>query len=221
MLQKGQGAIGLPEVRLRCQANSQHQFQEKKKLQENDLINVLRALRGLMSLVIIRTVIYHTGGLSDLLLPWQTVTHGAFKNIVLFIQRDLLQLDRKEGLRYHKIWFKSQTPTALPDLWRAQYSTCTLWSTCIWAWYQWVLFLYLGYFTYWYQSGKKGSNVGKWSNTRGKWTKCLLMRIQRHSGKLNTRGQGLNNQGTHQESHWGTRSKTKKKNLTTGEQISK
>lgn len=157
-----------------------------------------------MSLVIIRTVIYHTGSLSDLLLPWQTVTHGAFKNIVLFIQRDLLQLDRKEWLRYHTIWFKSQTPTALPDLWRAQYSTCTLWSTCIWAWYQWVLFLYLWYFTYWYQSGKKGSNVGK-------WTKRLLMRIQRHSGKLNTRGQGLNNQGTHQESHWGTRSKTKKR----------
>lgn len=39
------------------------------------------------------------------------------------------------------------------------------------------------------------------------------MRIQRHSGKLNTRGQGLNNQGTHQESHWGTRSKTKKKKI--------
>lgn len=69
MLQKGQGPIGLPEVRLRCQTNSQHQFQEKKTLQENDLINVLRALRGLMSLVIVRTVIYHTGGLSDVLLP--------------------------------------------------------------------------------------------------------------------------------------------------------
>lgn len=168
------------------------------------MINVLGALRGLMSLVIIRTVIYHAGSLSDLSLPWQRVTHRAFKNIVLFIQRDLLQLDRKEWLRYHKIWFKSQTPTVLPDLWRFPVLHLYL-----------VINVHLGLvpvgFVFDISQARKAV---MWANCQKPEVNgpnaCLLMRIQRHSGKLNAWGPGLNYQGTHQESHWEQEAKLKK-----------